>query len=247
MLIKICGLTKKTDAELALTLGADLLGIVMSESSKRRATPEQANDILNLQVAKPVYLVFGYDSADYIRHTYTALANQSTRLQIMADHPQIESLLQLAPADRIMPSISAATKITDADIERLKNHTLVLFDSHAKPPPLRPGERGPGGEVLAGLDHQDAILGGDQALPPRVAGGTGQTFDHGNIAGITRPYLLAGGLTPGNVGRIVAEVNPPGVDVASGTEGSPGAKDPEKLKAFIQNVRRAQQARQVSQ
>jgi phosphoribosylanthranilate isomerase len=46
------------------------------------------------------------------------------------------------------------------------------------------------------------------------------------------PLILAGGLTPANVGEAVETVRPFGVDVASGTESTPGVKDPELVRAF---------------
>lgn len=222
MLVKICGLTSVKDAQLAADAGADFLGIVMAQSSPRRATPENARAILRLGLTQRIYLVFGYDDADYIRETFMALADSKTALQIMADHPQIEQLLKLTPTNRIMPSISAAETVSAASLTRWENHPLVLFDSHRK-------SRDIGGAAT------------------NIAGGTGKTFDPANVAGITRPYLYAGGLNPDNVAGIVAKVNPPGVDVASGTEASPGVKDAAKVRAFIQNANRAAQMLQEQQ
>jgi len=45
--------------------------------------------------------------------------------------------------------------------------------------------------------------------------------------------ILAGGLTPENVGEAISHVGPSGIDVSSGVESSPGVKDPDKLKALF--------------
>jgi len=71
-----------------------------------------------------------------------------------------------------------------------------------------------------------------------LRGGTGQTVDWAllreSISEV--PLILSGGLTAGNVGEGVAAVRPFAVDVASGTEASPGVKDPAKLRAFGEAV-----------
>ncbi len=70
-------------------------------------------------------------------------------------------------------------------------------------------------------------------------GGTGQVTDWPLAAQVARTsrILLAGGLTPENVGAAIRAVQPYGVDVSSGVEREPGRKDHEKLRAFIQAVR----------
>ncbi|HEY6758899.1 MAG TPA: phosphoribosylanthranilate isomerase [Baekduia sp.] len=72
-----------------------------------------------------------------------------------------------------------------------------------------------------------------------LRGGTGETFDWSMLSQRTSkvPLILSGGLTPENVGEAIATVGPFAVDVASGTEASPGVKDPEKMKAFAAAVR----------
>lgn len=231
MLVKICGLTLVEDAAFAAECGADLLGIVLSETSPRRASFEQARAILALGITQPKYLVFGYDKVEYIQNTFRALALPETRLQVMADHAQIDELLKLAPPEKITPSISAAEKIDAADLLKWEKYPLILFDSHRMPHPLPPSPEGEGRRSYAGVR----------------AGGTGKIFDHTNITGITRPYLLAGGLNADNVAEIIAQVNPPGVDTASGVEKAPGIKDRDKLRRFIENARRAAQMLQTQQ
>lgn len=70
-------------------------------------------------------------------------------------------------------------------------------------------------------------------------GGTGVTADWKSAAELAKKYpiLLAGGLTPENVAEAVRQVNPWGVDVASGVEFAPGLKDAKKMKAFVKAVR----------
>ncbi len=93
-----------------------------------------------------------------------------------------------------------------------------------------------GGEDIA----RAAALGADllllDAWSADAAGGTGQVFDWRLAAGLEVPFLLAGGLHPGNVAEAIAAVRPYGVDVSSGVE-SDGRKDREKIVAFVQRAR----------
>jgi phosphoribosylanthranilate isomerase len=74
-----------------------------------------------------------------------------------------------------------------------------------------------------------------------VKPGSGETFDWSSIPNLPedgKPYLLAGGLNPANVGSAVAAMHPYGVDVSSGVERDSGTgKDPEKMEVFVRAVR----------
>ena len=73
---------------------------------------------------------------------------------------------------------------------------------------------------------------------PAVAGGSGRRFDWTRVPqGLSRPIVLAGGLTPAVVGEAVRRVRPYAVDVSSGVEITQGIKDPDKIEAFIRAVR----------
>ena len=75
---------------------------------------------------------------------------------------------------------------------------------------------------------------------PGAAGGSGQRLEAGNIpADLDRPWLLAGGLDPDNVGDAVRAVRPWGVDVAGGIELAPGVKDGLRMRRFVEAVRAA--------
>jgi phosphoribosylanthranilate isomerase len=75
--------------------------------------------------------------------------------------------------------------------------------------------------------------------------GSGKTFDwqtaKAKLGGRRERLIIAGGLNPENVGDAIRAFKPWGVDVVTGVERAPGRKDPEKLKAFVAAVRKAEQ------
>ena len=112
-----------------------------------------------------------------------------------------------------------------------------------------------------GVPYLKAVpMGGDQSRPamalrarypgaagflfdshaPGAVGGSVQVFDWSSIPPDTgKPWLLAGGLTPENVSEAVAATRPWGVDVSSGIELSPGIKDGDRMRRFVEEVRHA--------
>lgn len=75
---------------------------------------------------------------------------------------------------------------------------------------------------------------------PAQFGGTGQTFDWDRAYGANAfgSIVIAGGLNPENVGEAVNRLHPFAVDVSSGVESSPGKKNYDKMRRFIEAVRR---------
>lgn len=73
--------------------------------------------------------------------------------------------------------------------------------------------------------------------------GRGVKFDWDRVRFYAAPLVIAGGLTPENVGEAITMARPFGVDVSSGVECAPGLKDLEKLNRFVDAVRRADAAR----
>ncbi len=88
----------------------------------------------------------------------------------------------------------------------------------------------PSDAEMAGRSAADMILLDSGA-------GSGKVFEWASAGRIERPYFLAGGLTPGNVGQAIRTLHPYGVDVSSGVE-TEGKKDPIKTAAFAAAVRK---------
>jgi phosphoribosylanthranilate isomerase len=97
----------------------------------------------------------------------------------------------------------------------------------------------------ADLSSYDAWAYLFDAYDPCSLGGTGRTWQWDLLKDWPeRPerIIVAGGLTPENVGAAIRQVKPWGVDVSSGVEASPGRKDPAKVERFIQRVREEDRA-----
>jgi phosphoribosylanthranilate isomerase len=202
--VKICGITRPEDAELAVSLGAWALGFILWPSSKRAADPGVAAGICRALRRRPVELVgvFVNQPLDEIEGYADALGLSYVQL-----HGDEGPAFCSAVAQRTGAKVIKAARIHHAadlrDLERF--HTdLHLLDTAA----------------------------------PGLRGGSGQTWDWSLLASRRShtPFLLSGGLTPDNVGEAIAATHPWGVDVASGTEASPGVKDPQKLEAFFAAV-----------
>ena len=92
------------------------------------------------------------------------------------------------------------------------------------------------------IDSKEAVMRAEQSGADLVIadGGTGEGkgFDHSLLALLKRDYLLAGGLNPDNVKEAVKSLRPYGVDTSSGIE-TDRKKDPVKMRAFVQQVRKA--------
>jgi phosphoribosylanthranilate isomerase len=96
------------------------------------------------------------------------------------------------------------------------------------------------GEVPGAGDWPDPVMLDSWSADQR--GGTGRTWDWELARQLLaeRQVFIAGGLQPGNVGKVVSGFKPYGVDVSSGVEARLRVKDPEKIRAFIRAVRLAE-------
>lgn len=207
--VKICGITDVASARVAAEAGADFIGVVFAES-RRRVTPETVLNIVAAVKDYPVEVVGVFVNLAAAKVNALAERCWLHRVQLSGDETW-EYCRQiekpLIKAVHVLPGWGEA-KI----IGHLEEGQRVL------------GERSP----VYLLDTYDE----------QKYGGTGQTFDWGKArkAAAGYPVMVAGGLDPDNVGRVVASLNPWGVDVSSGVE-TDGVKDVAKIRAFIRAAR----------
>jgi phosphoribosylanthranilate isomerase len=101
----------------------------------------------------------------------------------------------------------------------------------------------PGVRIIRVIGRGDPLPEDGDAVIVDDSHGKGRDFDpafaRDTVKRSPLPVILAGGLTPENVGDAIRRVRPYAVDVASGVEVSPGIKDPEKVRAFIAACRSA--------
>jgi phosphoribosylanthranilate isomerase len=209
--IKICGITRLEDARLAVSLGADALGFNFYEKSSRCLSPSDAWNILR-KLPALVSTVGVFVNWD--DSSILALA-KSLRLSAVQLHGD-ESEVIAARCAKFFPVIKAFCTGPKFSLGELRRYTAAA-------------------SFL--LDAAPSTEGSS------IYGGTGQLANWKVAARAAKkfPVLLAGGLTPENVGEAIVVVRPYAVDVASGVESRPGKKDPGKLRAFFAEVSRANQ------
>ena len=211
--IKICGTTNLEDAQTAVEAGADALGFVFYEKSPRKVDAKTASEIVATLPGKVEKVgVFVDDSPDRVHE----VAEQIGLTAVQIYYPQqLQGLVRYPLLKKIYVSSGY----------NLSRGTFSISEDFGK-------------SIYALL-----IDSGSLANP----GGTGQRFDWASAKGkigelrSVAPIVVAGGLTPLNVGEAMRLLLPWGVDVSSGVEATPGKKDPARVRAFVAAVRSAEQ------
>lgn len=202
--VKFCGLRRPEDAATAVDLGAAYVGVIFA-GGPRQVTVDEAIRVLSPTRGRARAVgVFGAVSPDAIARVVS---------QVSLDVVQLS-------ADPDAETVDAVRSVTSAEIWAAVRCTATL-------PPL----------ATTLFSHADAVL-----LDAKVdgqLGGTGRTIPWHDLApALSRVrsghrVVLAGGLTPENVGRAVEVMAPDVVDVSSGVESAPGVKDHERMRAFV--------------
>jgi len=217
--IKICGTTNLEDALAAVEAGADALGFVFAESTRRISAESAAEIIGHVPVNVEKIGVFVSETSEQIKRIAAQAGLTAVQLHRWAED-QGRSRVEVIPVLHM------------TNIEELECNALLSLDKRFR-------------RLL--LDSGNAEKGG----------GTGKRFDWIRAAAFLKSasladrfqVIVAGGLTPENVGEAVDVFHPFGVDVVSGVEREKGKKDLDKVRAFVAAVRaadaRAQEASKV--
>jgi phosphoribosylanthranilate isomerase len=209
--IKICGLTREQDVDAAVQAGADAVGFVLYPASARYVSPERAAQLSSRLPAfvTPVLLFVNEIAPKVIA---AKLINKSSVCQFHGDETP-QNCQELG-----FPYLRAAR----IPLDSAEAFDLVKFSQDFA-----------SAQAILVDAHVDGY------------GGGGKTFNW-NAINWSHPQLnassrlvLSGGLTPANVIDGILQVRPWAVDVSSGVETTKGIKDSDKIIAFVQAVRRA--------
>lgn len=209
--VKICGITRLEDAELAVELGAWAVGMVFFDASPRACSLIQGQ-LIAASMRRKVELCGVFVNAQMEEIVGVSEQLGLTLLQLHGDEgPSFCGEAARRTGARVIKALQVSGMADIQDASRF--HTdFHLLDARSLAP---------------GREH--------------LRGGTGETFDWKLLAGRRSkvPLILSGGLDPRNVMEAVERVRPFAVDSASGTESTPGIKDPAKLADFFAAVDRA--------
>lgn len=218
--IKICGLTNEADAIAAAGAGADFLGLIFTQS-KRQLSPERA-----LQIVKAVH----------------KLRQRPLIVGVFVNLPagEINRIAGYCCLDLVQLSGDESWNYC-LDIERPLIKVIHIETRQTASQVLSEIEEG----YKVGLKQESICL-----LDTKTGdayGGSGIVFDWRLAEEVSGryPVIIAGGLSPQNVGKLVKQVNPWGVDVSSGVE-SGGIKAIQKINDFIKAVRQAEKEVEIA-
>lgn len=203
--VKICGLKTRDAMQAALDAGADYVGLVFFENSPRNVSIETAAELADLASGRAKIVVLLVDPGDGIVDRIMPYVAPDILQLHGTETPARVAEIKRRTGATIMKAIKVETAADAAlALDYIGIADLILFDAKAP---------------------KDAIL----------PGGNGLTFDWRVLDDVKGkvPYMLSGGLTPGNVAEAIRLTGARRVDVSSGVELNPGEKDADLIRAFV--------------
>jgi phosphoribosylanthranilate isomerase len=209
--IKICGITRPEDAQAAAAAGADAIGLICVPAAPRYADVPRAKGVLaGLPPLVTAVGVFMDAAVSDVEATAATLGLGTVQLHGNEPREAVEALRPRA--------VIKALAVRDESIyEELGRWTAT----------------GVSGILLDKPRTAQASV--PAPMPWHLLTPEAIRRECGRVA----PILLAGGLTPDNVGQAVRTVRPYGVDVSSGVEKGTGIKDRNLIERFVLDARRA--------
>lgn len=224
--VKICGLTHADDIALCVAEGVNALGFVVEYPQPTPWTLSRARAAALMRTVPPFVSSVAVVGGDAQTILELCAATQPDAVQLHGDESEATVKMVAAGLAGTGTSVIKAVRIRPG--QRAADST----DS-GEPDWVAVAQR-----FLDAGAH--AILLDSKA--DHRPGGTGQTFDWQiaqQVAKRVGPLILAGGLTPENVGGAVTQVQPYAVDVISSLENAQRRKVPERVRAFIQAIQAA--------
>jgi phosphoribosylanthranilate isomerase len=214
--VKICGIQRLADAQVAAEAGADFIGLVFIPGRPRRLDNNDAGALVSQLKASggPTPQVAGLFADQPVELVNRAIEDCGLDLVQLCGNESVDYCRRVR--GRVIKVLHVADSLSEnTAVAQLMDRSQAYRSARC----------------LVTLDR----------LVEGVPGGTGQSFNWSVAAELARRghlFLLAGGLTPDNVDQAVHAVRPWGVDVSSGVE-TGGVKVAQKIRAFIRNARQA--------
>ncbi|KAF9111858.1 bifunctional tryptophan synthase trp1 [Mortierella sp. AM989] len=254
VLVKICGVQTVDAALQAADCGADFIGMIFAEGSKRQVKMDVAAEIIEVvrEYANATAADNGgFGSSSNGRSDDVAnedwFSMHAKRVERNPRKPLIVGVFR----DQSLEDITRVVDTLKIDLVQLHGGESPEMARFVPVPVIKAfhvrGDEAPQSVVqaVAGTRGLNAYCLLDAAgKAGGYGGGEGQSFDWSIAKAVVEsqeggfPVLLAGGLDPENVAEAVRQVRPWAVDVSSGVETN-GEKDDQKIKAFIDNARSA--------
>ena len=231
--VKICGCMKVADAVAAAEAGADFIGILFARKSRRRVDPQEAALIaravgtplreLDQDDPPPLRPTRQNSATEWFEHGAHALERILSRKR-----PLVVGVFE----DQTIDEVNEIADESGIDLIQLAGDEPWDNFMLANRPVINAIHD------AAGVDLNTHPADGPIALMIDASRGTGTEADVAAAADLAAkvPLWLAGGLSPANVRDAIAAVHPWLADVSTGVE-TDGAKDPEKIRAFVEAVR----------